>query len=168
MSDVINQLFADVPSERLTTFSCGHIIPSSNLKALVLKKGPRGGDLHFKFERRSDQALVRGPYASCSEKLIECELACRSGAKSSQFCQCCPRRDGCVCSVLQFLKYDQSRLGDDWCDGEASGEEKSTVPIGSRSALILDSNHNAGLTAVFGTAGQYACGSSSEGIRRTN
>ncbi|OCH93459.1 DNA repair helicase [Obba rivulosa] len=58
MSDVINQLFADVPSERLSTFSCGHIIPSSNLKALVLKKGPRGGDLHFKYERRSDQALI--------------------------------------------------------------------------------------------------------------
>ncbi|EMD33187.1 hypothetical protein CERSUDRAFT_108361 [Gelatoporia subvermispora B] len=58
MSDVVNQLFSNVPRERLSTFSCGHIIPSSNLKALVLKKGSCGGDMHFKFERRSDQALI--------------------------------------------------------------------------------------------------------------
>lgn len=59
MSDIVNQLFANLPAERLTTFSCGHIIPEKNLRSLVLKKGPRGGELTFKFQQRGDDALVR-------------------------------------------------------------------------------------------------------------
>ncbi|KAI0077191.1 DNA repair helicase [Panus rudis PR-1116 ss-1] len=58
ISDVVNQLFTGLPSERLSTFSCGHIIPASNLQTLVLKKGPRGGDLQFKYDRRNDQGLI--------------------------------------------------------------------------------------------------------------
>ncbi|TBU40126.1 DNA repair helicase [Dichomitus squalens] len=58
MSDVVNQLFSSLPSERLTTFSCGHIIPTSNLQTLVLKKGPRGGELTFKFQQRGDDSLI--------------------------------------------------------------------------------------------------------------
>ncbi|CAL1712032.1 unnamed protein product [Somion occarium] len=58
ISDVTNQLFTWLSAEKLTTFSCGHIIPASNLQTLVVKKGPRGGDLQFKFDRRNDQALL--------------------------------------------------------------------------------------------------------------
>ncbi|PIL32767.1 hypothetical protein GSI_04884 [Ganoderma sinense ZZ0214-1] len=58
MSDVVNQLFASLPPERLATFSCGHIIPASNLQTLMLKKGPRGGELTFKFQQRGDDSLI--------------------------------------------------------------------------------------------------------------
>lgn len=53
------QLFPDVPAERLSTFSCGHVIPSSNLQGLVLGKGPRGKELSFTFKNRNDQQTVR-------------------------------------------------------------------------------------------------------------
>ena len=58
MSDVINQLFSGLPKERLAMFSCGHIIPEANLQTLVLRKGPRGGELQFKFQQRGDDSLV--------------------------------------------------------------------------------------------------------------
>lgn len=58
ISNVVNQLFPTLGSQKLSTFSCGHIIPKSNLQALVVGKGPRGSDLQFRYEQRSDQALV--------------------------------------------------------------------------------------------------------------
>ncbi|KAJ3002330.1 hypothetical protein NUW54_g5905 [Trametes sanguinea] len=58
IEDVVNQLFTALPAERLSTFSCGHIIPATNLKTIVLKKGPRGGDLQFKYQQRSDEKLM--------------------------------------------------------------------------------------------------------------
>ncbi|KAI0753454.1 DNA repair helicase [Daedaleopsis nitida] len=58
MSDIVNQLFANLPTERLTTFSCGHIIPEKNLQTLVLRKGPRDGELQFKFQQRGDDSLT--------------------------------------------------------------------------------------------------------------
>lgn len=59
MSDVINQLFSHLPSEKITSFSCGHIIPEENLQALVVNKGPGGGDLEFKADKQNDPATVR-------------------------------------------------------------------------------------------------------------
>ncbi|EPQ54725.1 DNA repair helicase [Gloeophyllum trabeum ATCC 11539] len=58
MSDFTHQLFSHIPSERISTFSCGHVIPSTNLQTLILKKGPAGGDLLFKYDQRSNTALV--------------------------------------------------------------------------------------------------------------
>jgi len=58
ISDVIQQLFSTVPNERLTNFSCGHIIPPTSLQTLVLKRGPRGGELQFKFEQRSHKQTI--------------------------------------------------------------------------------------------------------------
>ncbi|KAI0937761.1 hypothetical protein AcW1_003835 [Taiwanofungus camphoratus] len=58
ISNVTNQLFANMSSQRLSIFSCGHIIPSSNLQTLVLKKGPRGSDLQFKYEQRGNHTLI--------------------------------------------------------------------------------------------------------------
>ena len=59
ISDVTNQLFPSVPPERLTTFSCGHIVPTNSLQTLVVKKGPKGSQMQFKYDSRSDQGLVR-------------------------------------------------------------------------------------------------------------
>ncbi|KAK0187881.1 helicase C-terminal domain-containing protein [Armillaria mellea] len=58
ISDVINQLFANLPSERLTSFSCGHVIPPWNLLPLTISKGPRGGDLQYKADKQVDKAVI--------------------------------------------------------------------------------------------------------------
>jgi len=58
MSGFVNNLFPHLPKERIAMFSCGHIIPSSNLQTLTLGKGPRGGELTFKFATMKDQSLV--------------------------------------------------------------------------------------------------------------
>lgn len=58
ISDVTSQLFPSVPAARLTTFSCGHIVPAQSLQTLVVKKGPRGSPMQFKFESRNDHALL--------------------------------------------------------------------------------------------------------------
>ncbi|KAI0657701.1 DNA repair helicase [Cubamyces menziesii] len=58
IEDVVNQLFTALPPDRLATFACGHIIPASNLQTLVLKKGPRGGELQFKYQQRNDESLM--------------------------------------------------------------------------------------------------------------
>ncbi|KAF9778687.1 helicase C-terminal domain-containing protein [Thelephora terrestris] len=52
-----NQLFPDVDIKRIRPFSCGHIIPPANVLAVVVQKGPRGGQMEFKFQNREDGAL---------------------------------------------------------------------------------------------------------------
>ncbi|TFK48655.1 DNA repair helicase [Heliocybe sulcata] len=58
MSDFTNQLFSHVPQDRISTFSCGHVIPASNLQTLILKKGPAGGDLLFKYDQRGNASVL--------------------------------------------------------------------------------------------------------------
>lgn len=58
VSAVVSELFAYLPPNRLTTFSCGHIIPASNVQTLLLTKGPSGLDLEFKFAQQSNQQVV--------------------------------------------------------------------------------------------------------------
>lgn len=53
------QLFPSVPLERISTFSCGHVIPASNLQCLVIGKGPSGRELHFTYKDRGSEVLVR-------------------------------------------------------------------------------------------------------------
>ena len=88
MSDVVNQLFASLPPSRLTTFSCGHIIPTSNLQALVLKKGPRGGELTFKFQQRGDDSLVCFPVSHSSENACVDVSLCATGRSQSSARSC--------------------------------------------------------------------------------
>ncbi|KAK7048171.1 ATP-dependent DNA helicase CHL1 [Favolaschia claudopus] len=57
ISDVINQLFTQLPSEKITSFSCGHIIPESNLLPVVVSKGPRGA-LDYKAGKQEDEAVI--------------------------------------------------------------------------------------------------------------
>ncbi|KAF7299172.1 Chl1 helicase [Mycena indigotica] len=56
--DVINQLFSYLPSDRITSFSCGHIIPENNLQAVVVGKSPRGGELEFKADKQKDEGVI--------------------------------------------------------------------------------------------------------------
>lgn len=58
MSDVITQLFAWLPSDRLSTFSCGHIVPPSHVQTLCISKGPTGSLLEFKYAQQTDQRLL--------------------------------------------------------------------------------------------------------------
>jgi len=58
ISDVVAQLFSHLPHERLSNFSCGHIVPPCNLQTLVVGKGPRGSELEFKFDRRGDKNII--------------------------------------------------------------------------------------------------------------
>ncbi|KAJ7134385.1 helicase C-terminal domain-containing protein [Mycena epipterygia] len=58
ISDVINQLFAQLPAEKITSFSCGHIIPESNLQTIVVSKGPRGGELEYKAGKQGDETVI--------------------------------------------------------------------------------------------------------------
>ena len=58
ISDVVAQLFSHLPQDRISNFTCGHIIPSTNLQTLVVCRGPRGADLEFKFDRRGDKSMV--------------------------------------------------------------------------------------------------------------
>ncbi|CAG8502015.1 15492_t:CDS:10 [Rhizophagus irregularis] len=56
--DLIGQLIPYLPPQRLSKFSCGHIIPPENLLTLTLSEGPMGGTLEFTFERRGDIKLI--------------------------------------------------------------------------------------------------------------
>ncbi|KAJ9479653.1 ATP-dependent DNA helicase CHL1 [Pseudozyma hubeiensis] len=58
MSDFRQQLLPFVTAERLVTFSCGHIIPPSNLMVSVLSTSPKGLPFEFKFDSRDNQDLV--------------------------------------------------------------------------------------------------------------
>ncbi|EIE91321.1 hypothetical protein RO3G_16032 [Rhizopus delemar RA 99-880] len=57
VSDFFSHLFPTAPKERLVHFSCGHIIPSTNLLTLTLEKGSTGKQLLFNFENRQDVSL---------------------------------------------------------------------------------------------------------------
>ncbi|XP_076364915.1 ATP-dependent DNA helicase DDX11 [Tachypleus tridentatus] len=54
VSEVINQLFlpSGVPPERITHFSCGHVIPPKNLLSIALSHGPSGKQLDFTYQSR--------------------------------------------------------------------------------------------------------------------
>ncbi|KAH0832205.1 putative DNA repair helicase [Lanmaoa asiatica] len=58
MSDVIAQLFPWLPPERLSTFSCGHIVPRSHVQTLCVTKGPIGSLLEFKYAQQTDQRML--------------------------------------------------------------------------------------------------------------
>lgn len=58
MSDYTSHLFPYLPSTSITTLSCGHVIPESNLIAWNLSKGPGGTEFEFTFSKRSDTAMI--------------------------------------------------------------------------------------------------------------
>ncbi|KAF9236528.1 DNA repair helicase [Melanogaster broomeanus] len=58
MSDVIAQLFPSVLSERISTFSCGHVVPRSHVQTLCLTKGPAGSNLEFNYAQQTNRPLI--------------------------------------------------------------------------------------------------------------
>lgn len=61
VGDFHAQLFSYLPADKLVVYSCGHVVPKSNIKTVVLGKGPRGRNLEFKFSARGDEDLVCQP-----------------------------------------------------------------------------------------------------------
>uniref|UniRef100_A0AAQ5ZQL6 ATP-dependent DNA helicase DDX11 n=1 Tax=Amphiprion ocellaris TaxID=80972 RepID=A0AAQ5ZQL6_AMPOC len=49
---------AGVGEERITEFSCGHVIPPGNILPLVLCSGPSGQELDFTFQNRDSPRMV--------------------------------------------------------------------------------------------------------------
>ncbi|PLB39372.1 DNA helicase [Aspergillus candidus] len=58
MTDYMHHLFSYVPSDRLGTFSYGHVIPSENLIVHSLAKGVLGTQLDFTYEARNSEKLI--------------------------------------------------------------------------------------------------------------
>lgn len=58
ISDFRQQLLPFVAPDRLVTFSCGHVIPPSNLMVSVLSASPKGLPFEFKFDSRDNTELV--------------------------------------------------------------------------------------------------------------
>jgi len=54
----MNHLFSYVPSERLDTFSYGHVIPKANLVAQSLTRGLLGSEFDFTYQARGSEKMV--------------------------------------------------------------------------------------------------------------
>jgi chromosome transmission fidelity protein 1 len=59
MSDYTSHLFPYRPSSSITTLSCGHVIPKSNLVAWNLSSGPsgRGSEFEFTYKNRGNETM---------------------------------------------------------------------------------------------------------------
>ena len=51
-------LFPSLPTSQITTLSCGHVIPSSNLLAWTLSRGPAGKEFNFTFSNRGNNEMI--------------------------------------------------------------------------------------------------------------
>ncbi|KAI2627596.1 DNA repair helicase [Hypoxylon sp. NC1633] len=58
--DYTAHLFPSLPSSKITTLSCGHVIPSSNLCVWTLASlGPKSVEFEFSFQKRGDKTMIR-------------------------------------------------------------------------------------------------------------
>ena len=58
MDDYLHHLFPYVASDRIKTFSCGHIIPNENLLVEIVERGLEGHEFDFTFEKRNSSFLT--------------------------------------------------------------------------------------------------------------
>ncbi|RSH93859.1 minichromosome maintenance protein 5 [Saitozyma podzolica] len=58
VSDFFHQLFPAIPRDRISTLSCAHVIPKSNLLTQVISQGPRKQPFEFKYSNRDDENLA--------------------------------------------------------------------------------------------------------------
>ncbi|CAG2158028.1 unnamed protein product [Oppiella nova] len=58
--EYIDHLFTPlgITSDRLLTFSCGHVIPDSHLLAVALGMGPNGKTLNYTFQNRTNNSMI--------------------------------------------------------------------------------------------------------------
>ena len=59
MDDYARHLLDYLPRDRITTLSCGHVIPRRNLIAMPISAGPRGSGFEFTFERRNASNVLQ-------------------------------------------------------------------------------------------------------------
>lgn len=64
MEDYGRHLFPYLNPERLTTWSCGHIIPKQNLIVCPVSQGAKGPELDFTYEKRNSKATI-GALSGC-------------------------------------------------------------------------------------------------------
>ncbi|EEH39578.2 60S ribosomal protein L28 [Paracoccidioides lutzii Pb01] len=60
MEDYADHLFPYLSSERLRTYSYGHVIPSDNLTAMPVTKGAFNTEFDFTYAKRNDESLIMG------------------------------------------------------------------------------------------------------------
>jgi chromosome transmission fidelity protein 1 len=58
MSDYTSHLFPYLSPQNITTLSCGHVIPRSNLVAWNLSRGPSGQEFEFTFKNRENGNMI--------------------------------------------------------------------------------------------------------------
>jgi chromosome transmission fidelity protein 1 len=60
MSDYTSHLFPYLPRSSITTLSCGHVIPNSNLVAWNLSSGPsgKGSEFEFIYKNRANETMI--------------------------------------------------------------------------------------------------------------
>jgi chromosome transmission fidelity protein 1 len=58
MSDYEQHLLSYLDPSRLTTLSCGHVIPPSNLLAAPVVRTADGTEFDFTFEKRTSEKMV--------------------------------------------------------------------------------------------------------------
>lgn len=60
MSDYTSHLFPYLPNSSITTLSCGHVIPKSNLVAWNLSSGPSGktAEFEFTYKNRGNETMI--------------------------------------------------------------------------------------------------------------
>lgn len=56
--DYTAHLFPSLPLSQITTLSCDHVIPPSNLSVWTLARGPGDAPFEFSFSRRGDKAMI--------------------------------------------------------------------------------------------------------------
>ena len=81
MSDLTAQLFAHLPAEKISLFSCNHITPESNLRTIVIPRGPRGGELNFKHSNMENADLVSSYLSSMLHPVFTQPFSCANLVK---------------------------------------------------------------------------------------
>ncbi|KAI8987718.1 helicase C-terminal domain-containing protein [Mycotypha africana] len=123
ITDFMNYLFPSVPKDRITHFSCGHIIPPTNLLTVSLEHGPTGKPLLFNFESRQDVKLID-----------------EAGLSIANLCNIIP--DGVVCFFPSFTFLEQAYKR--WLSVESGNilsrvKQKKKVFIEPRESKKVDS-----------------------------
>ncbi|KNC95958.1 DNA repair helicase (rad3) [Spizellomyces punctatus DAOM BR117] len=58
VQDLLDELFPYLPTDRISRFTCGHIIPPTSLLTTIVAKGPSQIDFDFTFEKRNDGKMI--------------------------------------------------------------------------------------------------------------
>ncbi|TDL22084.1 DNA repair helicase [Rickenella mellea] len=57
-ADFTTQLLPRIVPDRMSLFSCDHVVPAGNIQCITIPKGPSGKELEFKYNRKDDKSLL--------------------------------------------------------------------------------------------------------------